>query len=253
MSINQNPASPGTGNKLAIGAAVAALAAATTCSPTATATLEIAVYTVKSPEEYIAIREETRRLLSGEPGYLWWHTLHPAPMDAGHSDGGQNSAGEQLFADVLAWESPEAAHAAAAKVEADRAYQPFVQAIARIHHFTHYRAWNEAAVLEKILNDSTFIEIAAYTVKDPEQHKAVHSLLYESKLPGTAGLVGGARMERLDNKRAFGDLLGWQTAEAFQATGAAMMQDPELKPFFEGSDESIVFALFTKEAGLPNK
>ncbi|MCR9144434.1 MAG: hypothetical protein NXI24_19505 [bacterium] len=229
-------------------------AALTSCAPTETATLEIAVYTARSPEQHSAIRAETRKRLSQEAGFLWWRPLKIAPPgalpnspDDGESD--HKPADEMLFADVLAWESIAAAKAAAEKVASDPAYGPFVESIADIRHFTHYRAWNAAGRLNEILTGARFIEIAAYTVQDAEQHLQAQRLLYEEKFPGRSGLAGGARLRRLDAERAFGDLLGWQSVEAWQATGAAMMADPDLKPFFEGIDESIVFALFIEDAG----
>ncbi len=236
-------------------AAVAALAGLAGCAPSDTAILEIAVYRVHSPTEYISIRAETRKRLASEPGFLWWHPLKAAPgVEEAHGSGQP----ELLFADVLAWESIEAARAAAEKVESNPAYRPFVSAISDIRHFTHYRAYKDAANLERVLRDSRIIEIAAYSVHDPDAFTPTHTLLYESKLPGREGLVGGTRMRRLfdaDHKQAedgFGDLLGWESIQAWQDTGAAMMADPELKPFFEGIDESKVFAVFIKDPG-PNE
>ena len=55
----------------------------------------------------------------------------------------------------------------------------------------------------------------------------------------------GASLEGDDD--AFGDLLTWTDAAAFEATGTEMQAMPELAPFFQGVDHIRVFSLFRRD------
>ena len=194
--------------------------------------LEFVVYSVHDEAGFPATRAAAaREIESTADGFLWWKRLK--------GEGGQ-------FADVVAWESPVAAQTAAKLVESDARFRPLISAIDETVHFGHYWAHARAGTLAQQLDQGPVVEIALYTVKDPIVHADIHAELY-TRLAGREGLVGGARMHRDGVENGFGDLLVWRDVASHEATGKAMMEMQELAPFFEGADESIVFALFEKD------
>ncbi len=194
--------------------------------------LEFVVYSVHDAAGFPATRASAaRQIESAADGFLWWKRLKG-------EDG--------RFADIVAWESPEAARDAAKLVESDERFRPLISAIDTTVHFGHYWADAEAGTLSRQLDDGPVVEIALYTVKDPTVHAEIHAELY-THLAKRDGLVGGARLQRDGAEKGFGDLLVWRDVAAYEATGKALMEMQELAPFFEGTDEDIVFALFEKD------
>ncbi len=91
--------------------------------------LEIAVFVVK--EEYIdniqQIRSGLRVALKGFNGLLQLDTYSPA-------------GGDRVFADIAKWDSLESAVAAAKAFESgDERFTPYLQAIAEIKFFGHFK------------------------------------------------------------------------------------------------------------------
>jgi hypothetical protein len=194
--------------------------------------LEFVIYTVNDKASFPAIRASAARdMKTAARGHLWWKRLK-----------GENG----LYADVVAWASPEEAKAAAAMIEKDPRFQPLISAIKSVVHFGHYWAHQHSDTLSAQLDSAPIVEIALYTVKDRQIHARTHEELY-GLLAGRDGLLGGARLSHDGSENGFGDLLAWRDAQAHEATGKAMMGMKELAPFFEGTNESIVFALFSKD------
>jgi hypothetical protein len=194
--------------------------------------LELAVYTVKNSTEFPAVRAQAEKHLQvNAPGFLWWKRLQ--------GDNGN-------FADILAWASPADAKKAAVLVQSDESLQPFVSSIQTVTHFGHYRATVDPTLLGEQIDSAPLIEIALYTVRDATTHAIVHQRLYDH-LANQQGMLGGTRLMAEGTERGFGDLLTWKNVASWEATGQALMQLPELSAFFEGTDTSHVFALFTRD------
>lgn len=223
-------------------------------NPTAargTTTLEIAVYTVKDPAGFPAIRAAAREELSqSAAGLLAWQPLSPLSPELQQQLPAEMHApathdASICFADLVAWKSLEAARTAGERVAQADEFAEFRAAIADIQHFAHYRALAPADEIAELHTRARLIEIAAYDVQDPAVHASAQELLYQRRLPDQSGWQGGARLQHCGELNGMGDLLGWENLAAWQATGAKMQSDPELAPFFNGLVQTHVFALFT--------
>lgn len=194
--------------------------------------LEFAVYRVKEPAAFSTLREEAAEILPQvAPGLIWWKRL---------------KSQEGLFADVAAWSSPEQAKAAAEIFEQEPRFQPMKAAIQSMEHFAHYWAAGQADHLGATLDAAPLVEIALYRVKDAALHQDVQDDLY-GRLQRQDGMLGGVPLVADGIERGFGDLLTWRDLESWEQTGKAMMAVPDLKPFFEGLEQSNVFAVFTRD------
>lgn len=195
--------------------------------------LEIVVYEVADP---VAHRQERFKAegvaKDAMPGMIWWH----------HLKGEGNSA-----ADIIAWNSPAEAKAAAEFIQSDPRFTSFLSGMTKVVHFGHYHATAEAEALRALLAAAPVTELALYQVADAPAHEAVHSLVHE-RIQGREGLLGGARLQADGASLGYGDLLTWTNPQAHKATGEAMMAQPDLAPFFNGFSEMKVFALFSNEA-----
>ncbi|MEE9322751.1 MAG: hypothetical protein V3U76_20075 [Granulosicoccus sp.] len=194
--------------------------------------LEFAVYTVKDDGPFPATRlEAEKNLRNNTTGLLWWKRL-------------KGKSGE--YADILAWASPEDANQAVKMLEKDELFRPFTSSILSMTHFGHYWAATDSALLSDQLDTAPLIEIALYTVQDASIHSKVHKKLYK-RLSDQQGMLGGARLTASTIENEFGDLLIWKDAATWNKTGQILMQEPELADFFKGVDNSLVFALFTRD------
>ena len=217
---------------IAIAVITGGLLTGTSAAATDGAYLEVAVYTVKNNSEFPAIRlQAEKNLQENAPGFLWWKRLR-----------GDNGS----FADILAWASPPDAKKAAVIVRTDESFRPFVSSIQSVIHFGHYQATVDSILLGEQIDSAPLVEIALYTVRDASTHAVVHEQLYKH-LANQQGMLGGTRLVADGIERGFGDLLTWKDVSSWEATGQALMQLPELSAFFEGTDTSHVFALFTRD------
>ena len=211
---------------------LAALAA-----PSSGAYLEFAVYRVNDAASFPELRRTTADSMAEENGFLWWQRLQ------GKDDEGA------LFADVVAWAGPDEANAAAAKVQTDERYAPFMAAVRDIVHFSHCRAAAGESQVADWLEAAVEIEIALYTVKDANVHREIREEVYR-RLRQREGMMGGTYLDGASvegDDAAFGDLLTWTDAAAFETTGTEMQAMPELAPFFQGVAELRVFSLFRRD------
>lgn len=194
--------------------------------------LEFAVYRVSDAEKYTTLRENAVEIMQrNAPGLIWWKRLKS-------EDG--------LFADIAAWTGPAEAKAGAEMFEKDPRFKPMMTAIQSMEHFAHYWADDGAEALGATLDAAPLVEIALYRVKDAKVHEAVHDERY-GRLRQQDGMLGGASLVADGIERGFGDLLTWRDLESWEEAGKTMMAVPELAPFFEGSEESIVFAVFRRD------
>ncbi len=192
--------------------------------------LEIAVYAVKDVEAFPALQAQAHQEIAQLPGFL--HSLR------------LKSYGETvLFADVIAWRSPEAAEAASQQVSQDPKFANFMKALGDMKLFAHYWSSHNASELLPQLQQSPVVEIAAYSVPDPQTHELVHRLVHQ-KLPHQSGFRLGTPLQSAKGDSGYGDLIGWDSLQAFEQVGKKMMQDPELKAFFNPDMQMQVFTVF---------
>lgn len=216
-------------------------------------TLEVAVYTVDDPARFVALRQAAQaEIARSEAGLLWWQTLCPLSpglrQELPAEMHGDDASPQQLYADVVAWQSLAAARTAGERVASANEFAEFRGAITGMAHFAHYRALAPANQLHTTIANAPLVEIAAYDTSDPAVHAAAQELLYREKLPKQSGWRGGARLQHSSELNGAADLLGWQSIAAWQKTGAQMQSDPELAPFFNGLARTHVFSLFAHEA-----
>lgn len=148
-----------------------------------------------------------------------------------------------LFADVVLWRSLADAKAAMGRAESDPAVLPFFGALGPIVSMGHYALTPAASPnLLATLARAPVVEIAAYTVKDAGLQDAAQPALHEA-LRGMPVVIGNAPLKPLEGEHYI-DLIGWQSAAAWQATGEQMQGDPQAAAFFSNVGEMKVFALF---------
>jgi hypothetical protein len=86
---------------------------------------ELVVYKVKNPQTAARIRAGLQPHVANYPGFLDWKAA-------------SSSDDKALFADIVTWESLDAARAAGQKVMTDPAYAPFMAEIGEIFSMGHF-------------------------------------------------------------------------------------------------------------------
>ncbi|MEM9305017.1 MAG: hypothetical protein AAGE01_23100, partial [Pseudomonadota bacterium] len=120
---------------------------------TSQAYLEVVVLRPASGGDFEAARRVAVRQMEEEPGFIWWQRLEA-------EDGSK--------ADVLAWVGAEAALAAADRVETAPEFAPYMAAIETVQYSGHFWAAADAKKLEFELSTAPFVELAIYSVPNPE-------------------------------------------------------------------------------------
>lgn len=87
--------------------------------------LEIAICTVTNKPAAEAARQAAMESVRHYPGFISWRAL------TSHGDG-------NMVADLVEWENIEAARAAAQKVHADPAFQPYMKEIVTVAVIEHF-------------------------------------------------------------------------------------------------------------------
>lgn len=192
--------------------------------------LEVAVFTVREPRSFDAVQRRTHDDLATLRGYRRGLRLR------GLSEG--------VFADIIAWESLEAAKRASALVQEDPRFAPLVSAIDQLRLYAHYQPSGEVGALIDALGRSPRVEIAAYAVRDVAAQLAAHSAVHEA-CRTLDGYIGGAPAQQIEDPSRFADLLGWSSVEAHHHAGAVLQARSELSGFFSGIAEMTVFELFS--------
>ncbi len=195
-----------------------------------TSVLEIAVFTVRAPDAFPAIQHRTHEALATLRGHRASLRLR------GMSDG--------LFADVVAWDSLEAAQQASNTVREAPRFSALMSSIMELKLYAHYQLGVDPAALLAELRRAPLVEVAAYAVRDVAVHLEVHGRVHDA-LPTLAGHRGGAAARQVEDPSQFADLIGWQDVEAHKRAVAALQARADLAAFFPGIGELKVFELFS--------
>jgi hypothetical protein len=192
--------------------------------------LELAVFTVRAPDSFPAIQHRTHDALATLSGHRASVRL------SGMADG--------LFADLVAWDSLEAAQQASNTVREDPRFAALMTSIAEIKLYAHYHLGVDTAALLAELRRAPVVEVAAYAVRDVAVHLDVHARVHGA-LRALAGHRGGAPAHQVEDAGQFADLIGWENPEAHQRAGADLQERGDLAGFFSGIGEMKVFELFS--------
>lgn len=195
-----------------------------------TPVLELAVFTVHAPAAFPAIQRRTHDALT---------TLR------GHRAGlGLRGLTDGLFADLVTWDSLEAAQQASSTVRDDRRFADLMTNIRELKLYAHYRLGVTPEAVLTELRGAPVVEVAAYAVRESAVHVAIHGRVHDA-LRALAGHRGGAPAHQVEDPSHFADLIGWENAEAHQRAGAALQGRADLAAFFSGIGEMRVFELFS--------
>lgn len=192
--------------------------------------LELSVFTVRAPDTFPTTQNRTHDALATLSGYRTSLRLR------GMTDG--------LFADLVAWDSLDAAQQASNTVREDPRFAALMTSIAEIKLYAHYQLGVDTAALVAELRRAPLVEVAAYAVRDVAVHLDVHGRVHEA-LRALAGHRGGAPAHQVEDPGQFADLIGWENPEAHQRAGAALQARGDLAAFFSGIGEMKVFELFS--------
>ena len=198
--------------------------------PKPTPVLELAVYTVRASESFPALQDQTHDALATINGHRTGLRLR------GLTKG--------LFADLVAWDSLEAARQASDTVREDPRFAALMSSIVDLKLYAHYQVGVDLAALLLGLRRAPVVEVAAYAVRDVAAHLGVHPRVHDA-LRGLPGHRAGAPAHQVEDPTQFADLLGWDDAEAHQRAGVALQERGEFAAFFSGMRELKVFELFS--------
>ncbi len=192
---------------------------------------EVAVYTVTDEQVLAERHHEVHDRLRGYDGFV--SSLALRRVDA-----------LGVFADVVLWRDLAAAKAAAAAIGNDPELAWFGRGIEELSLFTHFTAATDIDGVVERLRAAPLVELAAYRPPAPGEHARLHRLLHRTKLRDRDGVLGAVALTGGEDGLV-GDLIGWASRDAWEATGAAMAADPDLAGFFDPAEHTAVFALFT--------
>jgi hypothetical protein len=191
--------------------------------------LELAVFSVHAPDTFPTTQSRTHEALATVSGHRTSLRLR------GMTDG--------LFADLVVWDSIEAARQASHTLPEDPRFAALMSSIAEIKLFAHYQPSVDPTALLAELRRAPVVEVAAYAVRDIAVHVDVHGRVHRA-LQTVAGHRGGAPAQQVDDPGQFADLIGWENLEAHQRAGAALQARADLAAFFSGIGDMKVFELF---------
>lgn len=180
------------------------------------AAVEVAVFTVRSPDSFEAVQRQTHAELRTLGGFRESLRLR-----------GTTSRG--LFADIIVWDSLEAAQEASARVEEDPRFGALRTSLDQVCLYAHYAPY-DGRVLER-LGEAPVVEITAYTLRSSgalaEGHEQIGTEL--RRQPGY--LVGGS-WRQLEDSNQFVEIVGWERTEDCEAASAALRTRPHLANLF---------------------
>lgn len=191
--------------------------------------LEIAVFNVRSAEQFPAVQESIHGALATLPGFRTSLRLR------GRTNG--------LFADVVAWESLAAAERASLVVREDPRFAALAGSIAELQLYGHYTTVADVDLFA-LLRPVPVVELAAYAVRDPAIHRDVQRRVHEA-LRAVVGYRCAASLQQVQGNAHFADLVGWDDANAHRRADTALQQRRDLSPFFSGIEQTKVFELFS--------
>jgi heme-degrading monooxygenase HmoA len=198
-------------------------------SPQPAPVLELAVFTVRTPKTFSTIHQQTHDALATLAGYRTSVKLR------GLSDG--------VFADLVVWDSLEAAQQASHAVREDPRFSSLMSSIAALKLYAHYRLATDTTALLAQLRLAPVVEVAAYTVRDVAVQLAVHGQVHHA-LRSLEGHRSGAPAHQIEDPTHFADVIGWENPEAHKRASEAILQRADLAAFFSGIQEMKVFELF---------
>ena len=191
--------------------------------------LEVAVCTVNAPNTFGKIQQRAHHNLATFAGFICGVALRG--LDNQHSS-----------ADLILWDSEDAAKGAAGAIQTDERFTSFMQGIESVRHVAHYMGASTEALNH--LSESPIIEVAAYEVSAQggiaELRQEVHTALrtVEGASPQIAGIC-------TDHPLSLLDLIGWSSKAVHEAApGILMERHPEFQSFFSGMEKMEVFELF---------
>ena len=189
--------------------------------------LEVAVCTVKAPDTFRELQQQTHKTICTFPGFICGIAL-------------RGLDNQYASADLILWESEDTAKAAAQAIQNDKRFADFMHNIESVRHFAHYLG--ASAETLNHLAESPIIEIAAYEVASnvaqlrPQIYAAVKGI--EGVSPQIAGV-------RIDHPSSLLDLVGWNNKTIHDNAPRLLMErHPEVKPFFSSIEKRDIFELF---------
>ena len=195
--------------------------------------LEIAVFAVNDPSQFPPIQRRAHEALATQPGHLTGVRLR------GLSD--------ETFADLIAWESFEAAQRAASVVQQDARFSELMASIAQLRLYAHYRLTTDLVSLLDALRGAPVVEVAAYEVHDLATLTSVHGQVHDA-LRTRPGYCAGAPAAQIEHPSQRADLVGWMSAADHERAGQTLQARPELAPFFASVGPMHVFSLYSYQA-----
>lgn len=193
--------------------------------------LEIAVFEAKDPDGFAArqarLHAQLREVFDGYLGSI-----------------GLRSATEPgVFADLVLWESADAALAAVAALPEREEFSWFHEELRAVRYFGHAEPSADLDVLA-LLASAPVVELVLVRPADPAAFDAAHVVLHDRYLERVDEVLAHVRL-RANADGVAGDVNGWTSADAMQAVAPATMEQPELAPVFDPSNEVIMFMPFT--------
>jgi hypothetical protein len=202
-------------------------------SKTSAAVLEVAVYAVRDPNRFGDVQRTAHKQFASFAGFQASVRL-------------RSSANPAVFADLVAWQSLEAASEAAASAQKDPRFAPLFSAIDEMRLFAHYEIGTDQAHTIKALADAPLVEVAAYAVADVGVRAELHPQLHE-RLKNRPGFRGGRPGIQREDARQTLDLVGWESAAAHKQADVDLQAMPELSKFFSILGDVKVFELFAPQ------
>ena len=193
---------------------------------------EIAVYEAKDPEGFAIDQLRLHEMLGSFLAFVRSVSLRSASEVA-------------VFADVVVWESLEAAKAAAEELQSRPDMAWFGEALGPIKCFDHFEADMDPVEQFERLESAPVLELVVIRPGDADAFQAAQAVLHDQRLEARDGVVGHVRLPVNANGLA-GDFIGWRDHAAMEQTGAAMMDDPALAPVFSDTNEPVVFVTFER-------
>ena len=140
------------------------------------------------------------------------------------------------------WRDLDAAQAAAAALPTRPELGFLTEAIAEIVLFTHIDV-AEAPDVVAALRAAPIVEVAVVRPADTATHAAAHEQVIAA-LAERGEVVAHLAAPAVGDAVAIAvDLIGLTSVAAHEAIGAAMMERSELAPFFDPTNEMLVFDL----------
>jgi len=128
--------------------------------------IEVAVFTVRAPESFTELQHRAHDVLAMLRRY------RTSLRHRGVTD--------RLFADLVVWDSLEAAQIGSGTVREDPRFAPLLSSIAELRLYAHYRPDVDIGDPVSELRRAPVVELAAYAVRDVGVHLEVHGRVHNA-------------------------------------------------------------------------